>query len=363
MMKRCHIYGKKNCEGPTGWEDDDNAPWYDPKMKYGKEIPGALSNGYSKEEVLKYFDDIEDFAKYCFNRSHAAAYSFIAYMTAWLKLYYPAQYMAAVLSIQSDDDKKEHYMKVCEDVGIKIMPPDINVSGKSFSAKDNHTIVYGLSQIKGIKKVDEIIESAPYTSVTDAYNRLPSNIFKKNVAVALIKSGAFDFEDTNRNKLLNEYISARNSHRTKSQQEDLVDIKFDRITCMEYEASTLGMSITYKPAWKNAFPGQPLSGNCTFSKIKHHTTKSSGKKMAMLTLTNETYNIEALMFPKTYATMKDELVEWSDKDKTVKKVHFVRGKIDKEGKKFIIDCVSDPKEIEIAPMTSAEIFESPFSFM
>lgn len=70
MMIRCHIYGKKNFEGPTGWENDDNAPWYDPKGKYGGEIPGAVSNGYTKEEVLGYFKSIEKFAEYAFNKSH-----------------------------------------------------------------------------------------------------------------------------------------------------------------------------------------------------------------------------------------------------------------------------------------------------
>lgn len=70
MMRRCHIFGKKNCDGPEGWEDDDNAPWYDPRGKYGGEIPGALANGYTKEELLSYFDKIEGFAKYAFNRSH-----------------------------------------------------------------------------------------------------------------------------------------------------------------------------------------------------------------------------------------------------------------------------------------------------
>lgn len=364
MMKRCHIFGKKNIEGPEGWEDDDNAPWYDPEEKYGAEIPGALSNGYTREEVLKYFDDIEGFAKYVFNKSHAAAYSYITVMTTWLKLYYPAQYMAAVLSMQTDDEKKEHYLKVCEDMGIKISTPDINKSKTNFTATSDSEIVFGLSSVKGVKEVSEIIRNAPYTSVTDAANRLPTNVFKKNVAVALIKSGAFDFEDTNRNKLLNEYISARNSKRMKSQQEDLVDTTFDRLTCMEYEAATLGMSITYKPAWKGALPGQPLSGNCTFSKIKHHTAKTSGKKMAMLTVTNETYNIEALVFPKTYALLKNQITEWSDDDKTVKQVHFVRGKIDREGKKLIIDSISEPKNASTETSSlPPEFFESPFSFM
>lgn len=64
MLKRCHIYGKKNCEGPDGWEDNDDLPWYDPKGKYGKEISGGISNGYTKEEIEDYFNKIEKFASY-----------------------------------------------------------------------------------------------------------------------------------------------------------------------------------------------------------------------------------------------------------------------------------------------------------
>ena len=65
MMIRCHIYGKKNCEGPEGWENDDHAPWYDPKGKLGAEIPGAIVNGYTEKELKKYFETIEGFSSYC----------------------------------------------------------------------------------------------------------------------------------------------------------------------------------------------------------------------------------------------------------------------------------------------------------
>jgi len=70
LLLRCHIYGKKNCEGPEGWENDDNAPWYDPEGKYGGEIKGALANGYTAQELLEYFNRIEKFSEYCFNKSH-----------------------------------------------------------------------------------------------------------------------------------------------------------------------------------------------------------------------------------------------------------------------------------------------------
>ena len=110
MLLRCHIYGKKNCEGPEGWEDNDKLPWYDPEGKYGKEIPGAISNGYTESEIRDYFDTIRGCASYLFNLSHAISYSQLSYMGAWLKHYYPAQFMAAVLSIQTDDEKQKRQL-------------------------------------------------------------------------------------------------------------------------------------------------------------------------------------------------------------------------------------------------------------
>lgn len=82
MMKRCHIYGKKNCEGPKGWENDDNAPWYDPDAHYGAEIKGAIANGYTADEVNNYFNKTEKFSSYAFNQSHSISYAFITLLNS-----------------------------------------------------------------------------------------------------------------------------------------------------------------------------------------------------------------------------------------------------------------------------------------
>jgi DNA polymerase-3 subunit alpha len=263
--------------------------------------------------------------------------------------------MAAVISIQTEDEKKERYLKVCDDMKIKIAPPDINKSGAGFTAIDDKTITYGLSSIKGIKQVDDIIANAPYKSLEDAMNRIPTKSFNKRVAEGLIKAGAFDFEDKNRKKMLNKYTELRNQTKTKSQQEPLIeDLTWDKIDCMQMEAETLGRAITYEPAWKGAHPGEPLSGNCTFSSIKHHTTKKL-QQMAMLNITNETYTLEALLFPKDYAKYKPMLKEYINEETKEKAVYFVSGLMDKEGKKFIINKIKPPQLEEAKQVVASAI--------
>ena len=341
MMMRCHIYGKKNCEGPLDWEEDDNAPWYDPDGHYGGEIKGAVANGYTPEEMKQYFNIIMGFCDYAFNKSHACAYSYITFLTAYLKAHYPAQFMSAVLSMADTDDKKDLYMKAAEDLHLKITVPDVNRSKEDFTAVDDHTIAYGLASIKGVKDVADIIANAPYQSVKDAMDRLPGKSFNKRIAENLIKAGAFDFEDTNRKKLLNEFTAARNETRTKSQQEELIeDLAWDKMDCMQMEAETLGRSITYEPAWKGALAGEVLKGNCTFKSIKKHITKSSHKTMAMLTVTNEAYDMEALVFPREYPKFSRILENYETGS-----IYYVEGTMDKEGKKLIINKIEPPKAI------------------
>lgn len=336
MMKRCHIYGKKNCEGPEGWENDDSAPWYDPKKKYGEEIPGAVSKGYTPEQLNNYFNKIEKFSQYAFNQSHSACYAYICLLSAFLKAHYPAQYMASVLSNQTDDKKKEKYMKVCEDMNIGITTPDVNHSGAAFTPIDDHTIAYGLSSIKGVNDVTAIIANAPYKNLRDATERIPKKAFNKRVAEALIKSGAFDFENKNRKELLSEYISIRNESKTKSQQEPLLEnTTFDKIDCMQMESETLGRAITYEPAWKGAMPGEPLSGNCTFKNIVHRTTKK-GQRMAVLDIINETYAMPSLVFPKEYPRLSKLLKEYDGE------TYFVKGIMTKDGDKFIVNKIEAP---------------------
>ena len=244
MMIRCHIYGKKNCEGPEGWEQDDNAPWYDPKGKYGPEIKGAVSNGYTPEEMNYYFDYISGFSSYAFNRSHAVAYSFISMLTTWLKLYHPVEFFAAYLSMQSLEDLVR-YIPLVRKEGIDVEVPDINVSNLDFTPNGN-TILFGLGSIKGVglSSIPAIIEHRPYTSLEDAMNKIGKKAFNKRVGSALIKSGAFSNIKHNRLELMNEFYDLR-----KDKDERLNNKDYGKELIMSFEMETLNCPVTYTPEW------------------------------------------------------------------------------------------------------------------
>lgn len=244
MMIRCHIYGKKNCEGPEGWEQDDNAPWYDPKGKYGPEIKGAVSNGYTPEEMNYYFDYISGFSSYAFNRSHAVAYSFISMLTTWLKLYHPVEFFAAYLSMQSLEDLVR-YIPLVRKEGIDVEVPDINVSNLDFTPNGN-TILFGLGSIKGVglSSIPAIIEHRPYTSLEDAMEKIGKKAFNKRVGSALIKSGAFSNIKHNRLELMNEFYDLR-----KDKDERLNNEDYGKELIMSFEMETLNCPVTYTPEW------------------------------------------------------------------------------------------------------------------
>jgi DNA polymerase-3 subunit alpha len=244
MMIRCHIYGKKNCEGPEGWEQDDSAPWYDPKGKYGPEIKGAIANGYTVKEMNDYFDYIMGFASYAFNRSHAVAYSFTSMLTTWLKLYHPVEFFAAYLSMQSLEDLVR-YIPLVRKEGIDVEVPDINVSNLDFTPNGN-TILFGLGSIKGVglSSIPSIIEHRPYTSLEDAMNKIGKKAFNKRVGSALIKSGAFSNIKHNRLELMNEFYDLRKDKNERLNNED-----YGKELIMSFEMETLNCPVTYTPEW------------------------------------------------------------------------------------------------------------------
>ncbi len=268
MMKRCHIYGKRNIEGPKGWEQDDTAPWYDPKGKYGSEIKGALANGYTVEEMEHYFNEIMGFSSYAFNQSHAQSYSLLSYCTAWLKYYYPTEFYAAVLSLQTDDDKIQKYIKVAESEGIRVKVPDINLSEASFTpiTQDNRKeILYGLASIKGVgvASIDPIVSARPFTSLEDLIARVPKKYLNKRVINALAMSGALDiFSDTetkNRIQLIKDIQRIRKDKDavklkyTRGQNKLEKTLEYEDWTpeiCILMEEATISTAITYK-RWIN----------------------------------------------------------------------------------------------------------------
>nr|DAG00522.1 MAG TPA: DNA polymerase III subunit alpha [Myoviridae sp. ctJ2i1] len=245
MLERCHIYGKKNCEGPEGWEDNNELPWYDPKGKYGPEIKGALANGYTEKEMKDYFELIQGYSSYLFNKSHAVAYSFTSMLTTWLKLYYPVEFYSAFLSMQATEDLLR-YIPMIRKEGIDVKVPDINISNRDFTP-DGNNILFGLGSIKGVgeSSIPAIVDNRPYTSLEDALDKIGKKAFNKRVGEALIMSGAFNNYKANRNELLNEFHEIR-----KDKKIEILDIdNFNEDVIMDYEMQSLSCPVTCTPEW------------------------------------------------------------------------------------------------------------------
>ena len=165
-----------------------------------KFIDGFKNNGYDSKLAEEIYDMMVSFAEYCFNKSHSAAYGMLTYRTAYLKANYPIEYMAALLSsVLDDQDKIKYYMAECKNIGIAIMPPDINHSGINFTPDiQSNSIRFGLAAIKnvGIPAVNEIIkarsENGAFKSLPVFCSLVDLRVVNKKTLESLIKSGAFD---------------------------------------------------------------------------------------------------------------------------------------------------------------------------
>ncbi len=173
-------------------------------------VPGCIANGISEEIANKIYDEMTDFAKYAFNKSHAAAYAVVSYQTAYLKYYYPVEFMAALMtSVVEMPNKVAEYISVCRQMGIEIMPPDINRGVYGFSV-DNGAIRYALSAIKSIGRpviegiVREREEHGEYTSLKNFVERNIQQI-NKRVVENMIKAGALDCLEGNRKQKMTVY--------------------------------------------------------------------------------------------------------------------------------------------------------------
>ena len=166
-------------------------------------VPGCIRNGIDEESANKIFDEMAEFAKYAFNKSHAAAYAVVTYRTAYIKAYYPEALMAATLnSFLGNLDKVPAYIEECKDLNIQILKPDINKSSTKFTIEDGK-IRFGLGSIKnvGIQVMDSVIsereKNGPYKSFTDFCERVQEYGVNKKCIESLIKAGTFDeFEQT-----------------------------------------------------------------------------------------------------------------------------------------------------------------------
>ena len=176
-------------------------------------VPGCIANGIPEQTAQKIYDEMIDFAKYAFNKSHAAAYAVVAYQTAWLKYYYPVEFMAALMtSVIDNSGKVSEYILTCRQMGIDILPPDINEGEARFSVSDG-AIRFALCAIKSIGRpvVESIIEerqlAGRFKSLTDFIERMGGKDVNKRVVENLIKAGALDSLGGNRQQFMMAYAS------------------------------------------------------------------------------------------------------------------------------------------------------------
>ena len=237
-------------------------------------VPGCIANGIPEKVANKIYDDMIDFAKYAFNKSHAAAYAVVSYQTAYLKYYYPVEFMAALMtSVIEMPNKVSEYIQVCRQMNIKILPPDVNSGIYGFSV-DNGAIRYGLSAIKSVGRpviealVEERENRGPYLSLKDFIQRL-TGIVNKRAIENFIKAGAVDCLEGNRRQKMTVYAQivdsiAQDKKNTVAGQMSLFDFaeedvkkdfeirmpdvgEYDKDTLLSYEKEVLGIYLSGHP--------------------------------------------------------------------------------------------------------------------
>ena len=170
-------------------------------------VEATAKKGMSSEAATKLFEQIESFAKYCFNKAHSSAYAFVAYQTAYLKAHYPVEFMCAMLtSVADKQEKTQQYILQCQSQGIKVLAPDINKSNSQFTPDDNN-IRFGLASIKNvgeavIEQIEKERENKPFESFYDFCSRVDMKCLNKRTLESLIKAGAFSCIEKSRKQLL-----------------------------------------------------------------------------------------------------------------------------------------------------------------
>ena len=343
---------------------------------YGNEeegVPGCIANGIPEKTANKIYDDMIDFAKYAFNKSHAAAYAVVSYQTAYLKYYYPVEFMAALMtSVIEMPAKVAEYIYVCRQMGITILPPDINRGMYGFSV-DNGAIRYGLSAIKSVGRpviesiVKEREENGDYTNLQNFIERNLEQVNKRAIE-NFIKAGALDCLEGNRRQKMMTFARIvdginQDKKNTMAGQLSFFDIvseeekkefeirmpdleEFDKETILAFEKEVLGIYLSGHPLEgyrdimekmatartadfqqdeETGFPkvidGQKaiLGGMITDKTIKY--TKNN-KVMAFFTLEDLVGTVEVVVFPRDYEKCQALL---NDEEKV-----FIQGRVSAE---------------------------------
>ena len=318
----------------------------------GDKIHGCIAEGIPKEVGEKIFDDMADFAKYAFNKSHAAAYAVVAYQTAYLKTYYKVEFMAALMtSVMDSSGKISLYIESCKKMGIDILPPDINEACGYFTTRDN-AIIYGLAAIKNVGKslteriVEERNKNGKFTSLTNFYRRMDSKDTNKRSIESLILAGAFDSLGGTRSQYMAAYkliadgmqFSRKNNiegqidlFSSKEQMDDgdtLPHLKeYDTKQLLEYEKEVLGIYLSGHPLDKYAGildkyvsiknielqlseedselgDGQYVAIGGILVDKKVIYTKTN-KKMAFIKIEDITGAVEVIIFPNLFSKFEE----------------------------------------------------------
>ena len=325
-------------------------------------VPGCISNGIDEKTANKIYDDMIDFAKYAFNKSHAACYAVVAYQTAYLKTYYPVEFMAALMtSVVDNTDKVAGYIYACRQMNIQMLPPDVNTSDMEFSVEDN-AIRFGLSAVKSlgrptIKAIIDERNKSRFTSIQDFISRLYTDLNKRTLE-NLIKSGAFDTFGNNRRQMMSVYArmldnEAKQGKDAISGQMSLFDLvdeseksqfeikmpdvsEYTKEDILAFEKEVLGVYVSghpldeYAAMWKKHISamstdfeiddetGEPkvkvdskatIGGMIMAKSVKPTKT---GQLMAYLTIEDLVGTVEVIVFPRTFSTYRN-IIEGTDK--------------------------------------------------
>ena len=330
---------------------------------YGNEeegVKGCIANGIDEKTANQIYDDMTDFAKYAFNKSHAAAYAVVAYQTAFLKYYYSKEFMAALMtSVMDNTTKVSEYILACRNMGIPILPPDINEGYSGFSVSGNG-IRYGLSAIKSVGRavVDVIIAEREsgglFKNLDDFVSRMSNKEVNKRTLESFIKSGALDtLPGTRKQKLIvsGDLLESKSKEKktvmegqmsffdiAPEEEKDNFHITFpdvgeyDKQTLLAFEKETIGIYVSghpmeeYRELWEKNVTARTsdfvvdevgktivednsnvvIGGMITSKKVK--TTKTN-QLMAFITVEDLVGTVEVLVFPKIYEKNRQAFTE------------------------------------------------------
>ncbi len=326
---------------------------------------GALKKGKDLKIMTQIFDQVEMFAAYGFNKSHSAAYALVAWWTLYLKVHYPAEFLAAMMTADCmKTEKLIAYIGECHRLGVDVNPPDVNIGKFHFGVDLKGNVVYGFSAIKGIgeKLVDHIVEereqNGPFTDFFDFVYRVGTNFISKGTLEALVKSGALDSIGPNRAKMLASIptalkYAAQKANDMSTGQLDLFaqmndqNVKPNYVNCMDWsdkvrlynEKQLLGLYLSGHPidayrmeliqycgdvTLNNMIPGAPDSPNlitvgAVVNNAFQRISSKDGNKFYTMTLDDGTGTFDIMLFGKNaeiYADIEKKMNENRKKKKS-----------------------------------------------